>query len=225
MAATIMVVEDEPAIGALVQTYLRREGFHALWVRSGEQALAELPRHPIALVVLDLGLPGIDGFAVCRQISDRVPVILLTARDEEADRVAGLAPPAITRLPVDDAALWALGPPTQTVELSAGLDDQRRLVDIAARLGRTGQVSADDLLIEQIIVGAPRAASQTQKGGQVLTLGPRPSPPPGGWPTMAAEERPDSSFRFSPSSILALLPDGRGADRTRVRKRKVGWCG
>ena len=90
MGAMIMIVEDEPHIGALVRTYLRRDGYETLWVRSGEAALAELRRHPIKLVVLDLGLPGIDGFEVCRRIAGHVPVIMLTARDEEADRVAGL---------------------------------------------------------------------------------------------------------------------------------------
>jgi DNA-binding response OmpR family regulator len=90
MAAMIMVVEDEPNIGALVRTYLQRAGYDALWVRSGEDALAELRRHPIKLVVLDIGLPGIDGFEVCRRIAGQIPVIMLTARDEEPDRVAGL---------------------------------------------------------------------------------------------------------------------------------------
>jgi DNA-binding response OmpR family regulator len=90
MGAMIMVVEDEPNIGALVRTYLQRAGYEVLWVRSGEDALAELRRHPIRLVVLDIGLPGIDGFEVCRRIAGQVPVIMLTARDEEPDRVAGL---------------------------------------------------------------------------------------------------------------------------------------
>ncbi|MBV9337819.1 MAG: response regulator transcription factor [Solirubrobacterales bacterium] len=90
MAAMIMVVEDEPNIGALVRTYLQRAGYEALWVRSGEDALTELRRHPIKLVVLDIGLPDIDGFEVCRRIAGELPVIMLTARDEEPDRVAGL---------------------------------------------------------------------------------------------------------------------------------------
>jgi DNA-binding response OmpR family regulator len=90
MPATILVVEDEPNIGTLVCTYLRREGHEVLWVRRGEDALAELHRHPVKLVLLDIRLPGIDGFEVCRQIGGAVPVIVLTARDEEADRVAGL---------------------------------------------------------------------------------------------------------------------------------------
>ncbi len=58
MPTTVMVVEDEPNIGALVRTYLERAGYHALWVRSGEEALAELRRHPVRLVILDIGLPG-----------------------------------------------------------------------------------------------------------------------------------------------------------------------
>jgi two-component system OmpR family response regulator len=90
MSALIMIVEDEPNIGALVRTYLARDGYQVLWVRSGEEALAELPRHAITLVVLDIGLPGIDGFEVCKRIGDKIPVIMLTARDEVADRVAGL---------------------------------------------------------------------------------------------------------------------------------------
>jgi DNA-binding response OmpR family regulator len=90
MAAMIMVVEDEANIGGLVRTYLERAGYQVLWVTSGEDALAELHRHPIKLVVLDVGLPGIDGFEVCRRIAGGVPVIMLTARDEEPDRVAGL---------------------------------------------------------------------------------------------------------------------------------------
>ncbi|HET9105136.1 MAG TPA: response regulator transcription factor [Solirubrobacteraceae bacterium] len=90
MATTVMIVEDEGNIGTLVRTYLQRAGYTVVWVRSGEEALTELRRHPVRLVVLDIGLPGIDGFEVCRRIGGAVPVIMLTARDEEPDRVAGL---------------------------------------------------------------------------------------------------------------------------------------
>ena len=92
LAVTVLLVEDEHNIGKLVQTYLRREGHTVVWVRSGEEALAELPRHPVKMIILDVGLPGIDGFEVCRRVRaiSGVPVIMLTARDEEADRVVGL---------------------------------------------------------------------------------------------------------------------------------------
>ena len=89
---TILVVEDELSIGSLVKSYLERDGFQVVHVRSGEEAVAELPRHPFRLIVLDIGLPGMDGFEVCRAVRarSRVPIIMLTARDEEADKVAGL---------------------------------------------------------------------------------------------------------------------------------------
>src|SRR5512142_2629250 len=87
----LLLVEDDDSIGRLVKSYLeQQDGWRVLWLRSGEEAVTELHRHPIRLVVLDIGLPGIDGFEVCRRIGGAVPVIMLTARDEEPDRVAGL---------------------------------------------------------------------------------------------------------------------------------------
>ena len=90
--ALLLLVEDEPSVGGLVRTYLERSGYRVVWVRSGEEALVELGRQSPRLVVLDVGLPGIDGFEVCRRIRARssVPVLMLTARDEEPDRVGGL---------------------------------------------------------------------------------------------------------------------------------------
>jgi DNA-binding response OmpR family regulator len=92
MAGTILLVEDEPSVGELVRGYLQRDGYRVVWVRSGEDALVEADRHPVRMVILDIGLPGIDGFDVCRQLRARsqVPILMLTARDEEPDRVVGL---------------------------------------------------------------------------------------------------------------------------------------
>ena len=92
MAGHVLLVEDEPSVGELVRGYLTRDGWTIVWVRSGEEALAELERHPFRIVILDIGLPGIDGFAVCTSMRarSRVPILMLTARDEEADRVVGL---------------------------------------------------------------------------------------------------------------------------------------
>ncbi len=92
MAGTVLLVEDEPSVGELVRGYLARDGYRVIWVRSGEDALVEIDRHPVRLVLLDIGLPGKDGFDVCRDLrahSD-VPILMLTARDEEPDRIVGL---------------------------------------------------------------------------------------------------------------------------------------
>lgn len=92
VGGTVLIVEDEHSIGALIRSYLSRDGYGVVWVRSGEEALIELVRHSVRIVVLDIGLPGMDGFEVCRQIRSRssVPILIVTARDEEPDRVAGL---------------------------------------------------------------------------------------------------------------------------------------
>ena len=91
-AGTVLLVEDEHSIGSMTRSYLERNGYRVVWVRSGEEALAEIERHPIRLVVLDIRLPGMDGFDVARRLRTRsdVPILMLTARDEEPDRVAGL---------------------------------------------------------------------------------------------------------------------------------------
>jgi two-component system, OmpR family, response regulator len=97
----LLLIEDDPSIGNLVRSYLARHGYRIVWVRTGEEGLAELARHPVRLVVLDIGLPGMDGFDVCRVIRERsgVPIVMLTARDEEPDRVAGLEVGADDYLP------------------------------------------------------------------------------------------------------------------------------
>jgi DNA-binding response OmpR family regulator len=90
--SVLLLVEDDDAIGRLVKQYLEQQaGWRVLWLRTGEEAVAELRRHPVRLVVLDVGLPGIDGFEVCRRIrgQSNVPIVMLTARDEEPDRVVG----------------------------------------------------------------------------------------------------------------------------------------
>src|ERR1700730_16632361 len=89
---TIVVVDDEPNIAALVGMYLEREGFRVLKAPSGDAGLEAFRTHRPRLVVLDGGLPGLDGLEVCKHIrlTSQVPIIFLTARDGEVDRVVGL---------------------------------------------------------------------------------------------------------------------------------------
>jgi DNA-binding response OmpR family regulator len=89
---TILVVDDEPNIADLVDLYLAREGYRVLQASTGEAGLDAVRDHRPRLVVLDVGLPDIDGLEVCKRLrrTSQIPVIFLTARDGEVDRVLGL---------------------------------------------------------------------------------------------------------------------------------------
>jgi two-component system response regulator MtrA len=87
-----VVIEDDEAISALVGTYLEQAGFEVVRECTGEGGFEAVARRRPRFVVLDLGLPDVDGFDLCRRLrgSADVPILILTARDEEADRVIGL---------------------------------------------------------------------------------------------------------------------------------------
>ena len=89
---TVLVVDDEPIVREVVVRYLEREGYRTLEAGDGDRARELVERESPALVVLDVMLPGTDGLALCRWIrsTSDLPVILLTARGEEADRIVGL---------------------------------------------------------------------------------------------------------------------------------------
>ena len=89
---TILVVDDEPSISEVVGLYLRRAGYAVLVAHDGQEALEALERQPPDLVVLDLMLPKVDGLEVARRLraAGDTPIIMLTARREEGDRIAGL---------------------------------------------------------------------------------------------------------------------------------------
>jgi DNA-binding response OmpR family regulator len=89
---TVLVIEDDRNTARLIALYLKRDGFQALLAADGQSGLAMAERHRPALVILDLMLPRLDGWEVCRRLrrSSETPIIMLTARGEEVDRVAGL---------------------------------------------------------------------------------------------------------------------------------------
>jgi DNA-binding response OmpR family regulator len=89
---TIVVVEDDPNIGDLVELYLRENGFRVLQAATGTRGLELIETHRPALAILDIGLPDIDGFEVCRRVraTSAMPVLFLSARDGEIDRIIGL---------------------------------------------------------------------------------------------------------------------------------------
>lgn len=92
MSEHILVVDDEPQLRKLIEKYLLREGFTVSSAGSGQEMWAELKGNDVDLVVLDLGLPDQDGFALTRDLRQNsdVAIIIVTAKGEEVDRVAGL---------------------------------------------------------------------------------------------------------------------------------------
>ena len=89
---SVLVIEDDARIRRMVQMTLRREGFEVAEAATGEDGLVRLAGHPYDVVLLDLRLPGMDGFEVCREIrrTSTTPVIMVTARSDSDDVVAGL---------------------------------------------------------------------------------------------------------------------------------------
>jgi two-component system alkaline phosphatase synthesis response regulator PhoP len=89
---TVLVVDDQPNIVELNRMYLESAGYRVVAARTGDEALACLTREQPDLVVLDLMLPGVDGWEVCRRMrqTSQTPIIMLTARTEDVDRIVGL---------------------------------------------------------------------------------------------------------------------------------------
>ncbi|GGE73448.1 response regulator transcription factor [Priestia taiwanensis] len=90
----ILIVEDEDSIRGFIKINLKRHGFHILEAPSGEEALSILHQQKVDVILLDVMLPGIDGFEVCRKIREQnetIGIIMLTARTQEVERVHGLA--------------------------------------------------------------------------------------------------------------------------------------
>jgi two-component system OmpR family response regulator len=89
---TILVVDDEPKIASLARDYLEHAGFAVTVAADGRAALDTIRRTRPDLVVLDLGLPEVDGLDVTREVrrTSAVPIVMLTARDDEIDKLLGL---------------------------------------------------------------------------------------------------------------------------------------
>ena len=92
MLDKILIVEDDKKTASLIKLYLEREGFQTVIASDGQQALELAEQHRPVFVILDLMLPVLDGWEVCRRLrqSFDVPILILTARGEEVDRVSGL---------------------------------------------------------------------------------------------------------------------------------------
>jgi DNA-binding response OmpR family regulator len=117
MADTILIVEDEPEFAGLLELWMTRAGYRAVVATTGHDALARFyDEHP-ALVILDVALPGLDGWQVIERIREfsRVPILMVTARSSEADKVRGL------KLGADDYVTKPLSFPELMARIEAAL--------------------------------------------------------------------------------------------------------
>ena len=172
-AELILLVDDEPSIIQLSRMYFERDGFRVQEIGDGEAALEAVAKHRPALIVLDVMLPKLDGFEVCRRLrrlraQSMVPIIMLTARDEDIDKILGL------ELGADDYLTKPFNPRELIARVKAILrrSDGRKQAD-----GKP--VHRGDLMIDPVSREA-RIASRTldlrtQEFDLLLTLAEQPS--------------------------------------------------
>jgi two-component system, OmpR family, alkaline phosphatase synthesis response regulator PhoP len=135
--ATILVVDDEPKITQLVRDYLESAGFRVVTAGDGREALMRAHTEHPDLVILDLGLPQLDGLDVARSLrrDGDLPIIMLTARDDETDRVIGL------ELGADDYVTKPFSPRELVARVRAVL--RRRDRDVTDEVLRAGALTLD----------------------------------------------------------------------------------
>jgi two-component system alkaline phosphatase synthesis response regulator PhoP len=170
--ATILVVDDEPKITQLVRDYLERAGFGVVTAGDGREALMRARTEHPDLVVLDLGLPQLDGLDVTRQLrrDADVPIIMLTARDDETDKLIGL------ELGADDYVTKPFSPRELVARVRAvlrrrdraGADDVLRVGDLELDLPRMRLLVAGRV-VELTATEFTLLAAMARQPGRVFT--------------------------------------------------------
>ncbi|GAA2717888.1 response regulator [Micromonospora olivasterospora] len=155
----ILLVEDEPAIADLVRLYLARDGFGVHRERDGDAGLAAARRLRPVACVLDIALPGLAGTEICRRLraaGDWTPVIFLTARDDEVDRIVGL------ELGADDYVTKPFSPRELVARVRAVLRRAAGAPETAERSRVVGPVTLDPTRRTVAVAGAPVQLTSTE---------------------------------------------------------------
>ena len=151
---TIMVVEDEPRMQDLICDYLQEQPFRLLRARDGRQALEAFAKDPADLVILDVMMPFVDGFEVCRTLRRKsdVLIVILTAKSEEADKLLGY------ELGADDYVTKPFSPKVLVAKVRALLKRAERSgSDVDAALVRAGDLEINEATFEARLRGEPLA--------------------------------------------------------------------
>ncbi|MBE0695352.1 MAG: response regulator transcription factor [Anaerolineaceae bacterium] len=183
--SNILVIEDEPSVGEVVGLYLRRAGYPFTIIRDGREALTSLEKQLPALVILDLMLPGQDGWEILRWLRERsdVPVIMLTARSAETDRIAGL------EMGADDYIVKPFSP-------------QELVSRVRAVFRRTRPASAEN----ETSISLENSGTMREAGSELLSLGELSIDPQKRLVTVKGEERNLTAKEFDLLFHLARHP-------------------
>lgn len=172
MNELILLVDDEPSIIELARMYLEREGFRIQSAQDGQSALETVTRARPALVVLDVMLPKLDGFEVCRRLrasNDPAAILMLTARDEDIDKILGL------ELGADDYLTKPFNPRELVARVKAILRRSERKVDDAqAAPIHLGDLTIDPARREVRLASSPPLDLRTQEFDLLLTFAEHP---------------------------------------------------
>ena len=164
----ILLVDDEPSILELSRLYLERDGFCTQSVQDGQSALEAVSREQPALVVLDVMLPKLDGFEVCRRLrasNDPTAILMLTARDEDIDKVLGL------ELGADDYLTKPFNPRELVARVKAILRrGERKADDAHAAPIHLGDLTIDPARREVRLASSPPLDLRTQEFDLLLTF-------------------------------------------------------
>ncbi len=153
---TILVVEDDENIQQLVGYNLAKAGFHVLYADNGEQALNVIKREKPELIVLDLMLPGLNGFEICKLVrkdpkTKNLPIVMLTAKSEENDMAAGLD------LGADDYITKPFSPKILISRIKAALRRKEGLAEEGAESKKAGPLTIHGITIDpnryEVLVG------------------------------------------------------------------------
>ncbi|MBP5489755.1 MAG: response regulator transcription factor [Lachnospiraceae bacterium] len=131
---TILIIEDEEAIAELERDYLEQAGFSVEIAYDGDSGLQRALKEEFSLIILDLMLPGTDGFEVCRQVREKknLPILMVSAKKDDLDKIRGLG------FGADDYITKPFSPSELTARVRAHLARYERLVGSAAQLGNAG---------------------------------------------------------------------------------------
>jgi DNA-binding response OmpR family regulator len=162
----ILLVDDEPNILELAKLYLEREGFRTLAVSDGQSAIDRVAKDSPALMILDLMLPKVDGYEVCRRVRAKsdLPIIMLTARDEDIDKIIGL------ELGADDYVTKPFNPRELVARVKAILRRSER----TSKAESTSSLHLADVTIDparrEVTVSGKAAALRAKEFDLLLTL-------------------------------------------------------